>query len=481
MTRFSRLAPFVLIPAGLAAGCDGAPAESGPDLAAANYGTLAVVQQLREARRPETDTRVDESRRTAIVEAATRVAPAVVTVNVIRALEVRPASLWESFFLPPRVSRQRTGLGSGFLISEEGIVLTNEHVVRDVDRILVTLPDGRDLETELVGTDPLTDVAVLRVEGEALPAAPLGSSDGLLIGEWVVAIGNPFGNLFSNSEPTVTTGVVSATGRHIIPASADEGFYLGMIQTDASINPGNSGGPLVNVLGEVIGVNSSIFSRGGGSEGLGFAIPIDRALRVAEDLIQYGEVRRAWVGFDVEAIEADAFGRSRGVRVGRVAPGSPADIAGLRPGLHLLEAGGRPLSAPLDFQDLLLDLRAGDAVTFVSEGESSVRVRTEALPSVQAERIRILEDLELITVTPEVRAERGVRSEAGALVVGISPELQGQLGFRTDDVIVQVNNARITTAEQAAQVLRRLRGRGGIRIYFERSGGLQSVSFYWRG
>lgn len=481
MTRFSRLAPFVLIPAGLAAGCDGAPAESGPDLAAANYGTLAVVQQLREARRPETDTRVDESRHTAIVEAATRVAPAVVTVNVIRALEVRPASLWESFFLPPRVSRQRTGLGSGFLISEEGIVLTNEHVVRDADRILVTLPDGRDLETELVGTDPLTDVAVLRVEGEALPATPLGSSDGLLIGEWVVAIGNPFGNLFSNSEPTVTTGVVSATGRHIIPASADEGFYLGMIQTDASINPGNSGGPLVNVLGEVIGVNSSIFSRGGGSEGLGFAIPIDRALRVAEDLIQYGEVRRAWVGFDVEAIEADAFGRSRGVRVGRVAPGSPADIAGLRPGLHLLEAGGRPLSAPLDFQDLLLDLRAGDAVTFVSEGESSVRVRTEALPSVQAERIRILEDLELITVTPEVRAERGVRSEAGALVVGISPELQGQLGFRTDDVIVQVNNARITTAEQAAQVLRRLRGRGGIRIYFERSGGLQSVSFYWRG
>lgn len=481
MTRFSRLALFVLIPAGLAAACDGAPAESGPDLVAANYGTLAIVQQLREARRLEADAQVDQSRRTAIVEAATQVAPAVVTVNVIRDLEVRPASLWESLFLPPRVSRQRTGLGSGFLISQEGIVLTNEHVVRDADRILVTLPDGRDLETALVGTDPLTDVAVLRVEGEELPAVPLGSSDGLLIGEWVVAIGNPFGNLFSNSEPTVTTGVVSATGRHIIPASADEGFYLGMIQTDASINPGNSGGPLVNVVGEVIGVNSSIFSRGGGSEGLGFAIPIDRALRVAEDLIQYGEVRRAWVGFDVEAIEADAFGRSRGVRVGRVAPGSPADIAGLRSGLHLLEAGGRPLSAPLDFQDLLLDLRAGDAVTFVSEGEPSVRVRTEALPSVQAERIRILEDLELITVTPGVRAERGVRSEAGALVVGISPELQGQLGFRMDDVIVQVNNARITTAEQAAQVLRRLRGRGGIRIYFERSGGLQSVSFYWRG
>ena len=476
MRRISRLALFVLLVTGFASGCDHASADSRTQIAATSYGTLATLQELREA-----DAVVDRSRRTAIVEAATRVAPAVVTVNVIRAVEVRPATLWESFFLPPRVSRRSTGLGSGFVISNEGIVLTNEHVVRDADRILVTLPDGRDLETALVGTDPVTDVAVLRVEGEELPTAPLGSSDGLLIGEWVVAIGNPFGNLFSNSEPTVTTGVVSATGRHIIPVSGDEGFYLGMIQTDASINPGNSGGPLVNALGEVIGVNSSIFSRGGGSEGLGFAIPIDRALRVAEDLIRYGEVRRAWVGFDVEAIEADAFGRSRGVRVGRVAPGSPADIAGLGPGLHLLEAGGRSLFAPLDFQNLLLDLRAGDEVTFVSEDGSSTRVRTEALPSVQAERIRILEDLELITVTPEVRAERGVRSEAGALVVGISPELQGQLGFRPNDVIVQVNNARITTAEQAAQVLRRLRGRGGIRIYFERGGGLQSVSFYWRG
>ena len=481
MTRLSRLALFVLLATGLAAGCDRAPADSGPEIASVSYGALAIVQELREARRREADAFVDQSRRTAIVEAATRVAPAVVTVNVIRALEVRPATLWESFFLPPRVSRRSTGLGSGFVISDEGIVLTNEHVVRDADRILVTLPDQRDLETALVGTDPVTDVAVLRVEGEELPTAPLGSSGGLLIGEWVVAIGNPFGNLFSNSEPTVTTGVVSATGRHIIPASGDQGFYLGMIQTDASINPGNSGGPLVNVLGEVIGVNSSIFSRGGGSEGLGFAIPIDRALRVAEDLIQYGEVRRAWVGFDVEAVEADAFGRSRGVRVGRVAPGSPADIAGLRPGLHLLEAGGRSLSAPLDFQNVLLDLRAGDEVTFGTEGGSSVRIRTEALPSVQAERIRILEDLELITLTPEVRAERGVRSEAGALVVGISPELQGQLGFRTGDVILQVNNARVTTAEQAAQVLRRLRGRGGIQIYLERGGGLQSVSFYWRG
>jgi serine protease Do len=254
-----------------------------------------------------------------------------------------------------------------------------------------------------------------------------------------------------------------------------------MIQTDASINPGNSGGPLVNVLGEVIGVNSSIFSRSGGSEGLGFAIPIGRALRVAEDLLQYGEVRRAWVGFEVEPVEADAFGRSRGVRIGRIAAGSPAAEAGLRAGTRLLEAGGRALSAPLDFQNVLLDLRAGDNVTLVPEGGRAVTLETEALPSVRAERIRILEDLELITVTPEVQAERGVRSEQGALVVGISPELQAQLGFVVGDVLVQINNVRVATAEDAAQVLAALRGRGAIQIYFERNGGLQVVSFYWRG
>ena len=424
---------------------------------------------------------VDATRRTAIVEAANRVAPAVVTVHTIHTEQVRPRSPWESFFLPPNANRQTSGLGSGFITSADGIVLTNDHVVSGADRIMVTLSEGRDLEATLVGSDPVTDVAVLRVDGENLPVTPLGTSEGLLIGEWVVAIGNPFGNLFSNSEPTVTTGVVSATGRHIIPNSGGTGFHLGMIQTDASINPGNSGGPLVNVLGEVIGVNSSIFSRSGGSEGLGFAIPIDRALRVAEDLLEYGEVRRAWLGLDVEPMEADAFGRTRGVRIARVADGSPASSAGLRVGTRLLAASGRRLSAPLDYENVLLDLRAGDEVELLPDGGPAIRLRSEALPSVRAERIRILEDLELISVTPEVKAERGVRSDQGALVVGISPELRAQLGFEQGDVILQVNNALVATAEDAARIFRRLRGRGTIQIYFERNGGLRVRSFYWRG
>ena len=443
--------------------------------------TITQELQQSQAQRRQAAAAVDASRRTAFVEAASRAAPAVVTINTISTQQIRPTSFWDSFFLPPNTSRSATGLGSGFVISADGVVLTNDHVVRGAQRIMVTLSDGRDLEAELVGTDPVTDVAVLHVSASDLPTASLGTSDGLLIGEWVVAIGNPFGNLFSNTEPTVTIGVVSATGRHIIPNSNEQGFYLGMIQTDASINPGNSGGPLVNILGEVVGINSSIFSQSGGSVGLGFAIPIDRALRVADDLLRYGEIRRAWLGLDVEPVAADEFGRTRGVRIGRVVEGSPAAAAGLRSGTTLLEAGGSRLAAPLDFENVLLDLRAGDEIALLPEGGRPVRLRTEALPSLRAERVRILEDLELITLTPQVRAERGVRSEQGALVVGISAELQAQLGFRPGDVLLQINNVRLATAEDAARVFRTIRGQGTIQIYFERDGGLRVQSFYWRG
>jgi serine protease Do len=288
--------------------------------------------------------------------------------------------------------------------------------------------------------------------------------------------------MLSNSEPTVTTGVVSATGRHIIPNGEGTGFYLGMIQTDASINPGNSGGPLVNVLGEVVGINSNNFSRSGGSEGLGFAIPIDRALRVADDLVKFGEVRRAWLGFDVEPVEADDFGRTRGVRIARVAAGSPAASAGLKVGTRLLEASGRRLTAPLDFQNVVMDLRAGEEIDLHAEDGKAIRIRSQPLPSVRAERIRALEDLELISVTPEVKVERGLQSDQGALVVGISQDLRDQLGFEQGDVILQVNNVTIATAEDAARIFKQLTGRRGqIQIYFERNGGLRVQSFYWRG
>ena len=206
-------------------------------------------------------------------------------------------------------------------------------MVANAERVVVTLPDGTDLPAKVLGEDPLTDIAVLKVDRQGLPTVRTGRSTDLMIGEWVVALGNPYAYLLGNAEPTVTVGVVSATNRNILPSGDQTGLYFDMIQTDAAINPGNSGGPLANALGEVIGVNSSIFSSSGGSVGLGFAIPIERALRVTDEIIKNGSVRRAWVGLEVEGASAMRDWKAAGgVTVTSVAPDGPAAKAGLRRG-----------------------------------------------------------------------------------------------------------------------------------------------------
>ncbi|MEX0837786.1 MAG: trypsin-like peptidase domain-containing protein [Gemmatimonadota bacterium] len=440
----------------------------------------AAQSPQKAAQSPERVDALDESRTTAIVRAADRVAPSVVSISVIRTQRVQARSAWESFFLPPNAQRRSAGFGSGVIVRPEGIVLTNDHVIRDASRIQVSLADGRDFEAELVGTDPVSDIAVLRIEGRDLPVAPIGTVAGLMIGEWAIAIGNPLGNYAADVEPTVTAGVVSAVNRNITPSSEGQGFYFGMIQTDASINPGNSGGPLVNALGEIIGINASIISRSGGSEGLGFAIPIDRALPPPHDLVRFGEIRRAWVGLDVEPVEADAWGRTRGVRISRVAPGSPADRAALEVGDRLLLANHRVLAGPLDFEGMIMDLRAGDRLELSVEGQPrAIVLEAVAFPSVTAERVRVLSDIELITVTPQIQVERNLTSADGALIADISSELQGQLGLGPGDVIVQINRARIRSAEDAASAFQSLRGTGRIVMYFERNGDYNMRNFYW--
>jgi serine protease Do len=493
-----RLAPAVLILSMLLAGCGGgAPAEAAPadsdttgqpQLSAA----LAAVQEQDPAVEagpnsvPSVQESVAASRRTAIVRAAERVAPAVVSVNVIRRQTVQPRSLYERFFLPPGTERRVQGLGSGFIIHEDGLVLTNEHVVRGAIETVVTLGDGRDFAAELVGTDEVNDLALLRfaTDGDELPVAPLGESNDLLIGEWVVAIGNPFGYLLSNTEPTVTAGVVSGIGRNIIPTSDDNrGYYLGMIQTDASINPGNSGGPLVNAEGEVIGVNSSIFSRSGGSEGLGFAIPISRARHVVLDLIDDGVVRRPWTGLEVEPAEPNSFGRSRVVRVSNVAPGSPAEIAGIEPGMILRRVQGRPIRTPLDWEAALLEVQVGQELPIEvgDEGDRVVQLTPTDLPSLTAERVNALEEFELVTLTPSIRSERGLTSEAGALIVGVSDNVRSRLGLREGDLIIGINRTAVHSAEEAASYLQQIQeypGRVEVRLFAERSSREFYVSFY---
>jgi len=491
MHRVRALATLPILWVGLStAACEG-----GGESGSVAYASVGASERASEAHREGGSARVStsapfqviqdtitSSRSTAIVRAADRVASGVATISVLSTQQARPRSLWDSFFAPYATERRRASYGSGFVIdARRGLVLTNEHVIRNAEQVRVTFPDGTDLDAEVVGADALTDVAVLSVGPDAeLPQVPLGTSQDLLIGEWVVAIGNPFGNLISNSEPSVTAGVVSALGRHIVPSENDRSFYLGMIQTDASINPGNSGGPLVNALGQVVGVNSSIFSRSGGSEGLGFAIPIDRALRVAEDIVDHGEVRRAWLGLEVEPAEGDAWGRTRGVLISQVVGGSPAQEAGLLAGRRILAADGQPLAGPLDWEDVFLDVRIGQTVELQVEDQAGpVRLQARALPSMTAARVQALQDIELITVTPQIRSERGLSSQEGALVVDISPERTQQLGFRAGDVLVQVRSQQgtvpIASADDAARLFQQITaatGRVRVQIVFERNGSL---------
>ncbi len=422
------------------------------------------------------------SRRTALVEATERVAPAVVSIHQTARERIQPRTPWDLFFVPEGGERLVEGYGTGFIVRPDGIIVTNQHVVSSAERVTVSLADGTDLPARLLGEDPLTDIAVLKVERTGLPTVPTGRSTDLMIGEWVVALGNPFVYLLGNSEPSVSVGVVSATGRNILPAGQQPGLYLDMIQTDAAINPGNSGGPLTNALGEVVGVNSSIFSNSGGSIGLGFAIPIERALAVAEAIVRNGEVRRAWTGVEVEGQSRMRSWKSvGGVEVASVAPGGPGERARIAPGDVLVSANGRRMRNFLDWEAVKLDLQVGDTVAIEvrQRGRTTPRrLITGDLPTVTADKLTALRDLQLVTVTPAVRAERGLRSEEGALIFRITPAASRNSGLREGDVIVAVNRTAVRNAAQAGELLEQRQG--VMRVYVERGGQIHFLDLVMR-
>ncbi|MSR01993.1 MAG: PDZ domain-containing protein [Gemmatimonadetes bacterium] len=427
------------------------------------------------------------SRRTAIVDAAARVARSVVSISVVSRRQVPAGDPMDffSFFVPRTQERQIQGYGTGFVVRPGGIIITNQHVVDNADSITVSLADGRDFTARLLGEDPTTDIAVLRIT-EDLPVAAIGKSTDILIGEWVVALGNPYTYLLGNSEPTVTAGVVSATRRNVLPNNTQSGLYLDMIQTDASINPGNSGGPLTNSLGEVIGVNSFIFSNSGGSIGLGFAIPIERAIRVADEIVKSGAVRRAWTGLTVgDASSMRDWKSAGGVRIAEVTPAGPAVRAGLEAGAVLVEAAGRRLRNYLDWEAVKLDLHVGDtvAVRFKRTPAGAVesrRIITGDLPSVTAARVSVISGLELITVTPGVQAERQIRSDQGALIFRITDEVSRATGLREGDVIRWINRRPIATAAEVKSELGALGSQQAFTITFERQGNVASTTLSFR-
>jgi serine protease Do len=444
--------------------------------------TSSAGAQTAVADRAARQTAIDASRRTALVTAAERAANAVVSISATARREARARSPWDFFFVPER-TRLVEGYGTGFVTRPNGVIVTNQHVVANAERVVVTLADGTDLPATVLGEDPLTDIAVLQVKRQGLSPVSTGRSSDLMIGEWVVALGNPYAFLLGNSEPTVTVGVVSGTNRNILPSGEQTGLYFDMIQTDAAINPGNSGGPLTNALGEVVGVNSSIFTTTGGSVGLGFAIPIERALRVADEIIKHGTVRRAWLGLEVEGASAmRSWKTAGGVTVSSVAPGGPAAKASLRKGDVLTEANGRPLRNYLDWEAVKLDLHVGDAVELsVRNGRqtSQRRLVSGDLPTVTAEKYTVLEDLELINLTPAVRAERGIRSEQGVLIFKISPAVSAATGLLEGDVILAINRTPVRAAPQIGELLN-VRPGEVVRVYLERQGQITFTDLVFR-
>ena len=434
------------------------------------------------AQRPTRSIAVSDARHSAVVDAAGRVGPAVVSVNVLKRARQMPEDPFAQFFMPRGYEQQVEGYGSGFIMSSDGVVITNQHVTDGAEQIVVTTREGTDYPAKLLGEDPLTDIAVLKIDATSLPTAPLGRSADLLVGEWVVAVGNPFAYLLGNSEPTVTAGVVSAVGRNLLPSGDQPGVYVGMIQTDAAINPGNSGGPLADVQGDVVGVNSSILTPSGGSVGIGFAIPIERAVRVADELRRYGHVRRPWAGLDVTGAEnLRDWKRSGGLRVSSVAEGGPAARAGLAADDVLLMARGRRLRTFLDWEAALLDASPGDTLTVAYRRAGRARTARLAvtdLPSSNAEKVAVLGDVQVVTLTPAIRQERGIQVDRGALIYNIGPDAAGATGLRSGDVIFQISRQRVQGADDLRRAFAAAAGRGPVTVWFERGGMVGRTTFY---
>jgi serine protease Do len=408
----------------------------------------------------------------------------VVTVQTETVQKV-PVDFFEYFMGGRTGERRNAGIGSGFVVRRDGIIVTNAHVIAGATKVSIGMRDGTSYDATVVGIDETNDLAVVRIKATDLPVAPLGSSSTLIVGEWSIAIGNPFGFVLGNSEPSVSVGVISAVGRNLAGRGDGGGVYVDMIQTDAAINPGNSGGPLVNAAGDVVGVNSSIYSPSGGSVGLGFAIPIDRTKRIVEDLLEHGAVRQPWVGIRLQTPDVASAREAAavGAIVARIVPGSPADRAGVRAGDQVIAAGARPVRNPFDWEARLLDLRVGEqlAVT-VRRGGTPLRfvLQVADAPEVSAAKVTVLRELQLVSLTDVIRQERGVASNTGALVYRVSDRIRDEIGLQEGDVIVQVGQSRVNTAEAASAAIDRYGARGPVYVVFERNRQYLQTSFSLR-
>ncbi|NOZ63958.1 MAG: DegQ family serine endoprotease [Caldiserica bacterium] len=380
------------------------------------------------------------------------------------------------FFAPsPRKGRkyQQRGLGSGVIVSSDGVILTNNHVVGDADKIRVTLYDGREFKAEVKGKDPKTDLAVIKIKGRNLPYAKLGDSDKIKVGEIVLAIGNPFG-----LKSTVTQGIISAKGRSDVGIATYENF----IQTDAAINPGNSGGPLVNLKGEVIGINTAIFTRSGGYMGVGFAIPINMAKSVMKQLLEKGRVIRGWLGVVIQPLTeelAESFGikGKKGVLIGDVMKGSPAAKAGLKRGDIIIKFAGKKVDTPSALQEKVAGtapgtrvkidiLRRGKPLTLTAKIAEMPKEKAEAKEKKAEEEL----GMRVGELTPELASKLGYEGEKGVLILEVFPGSIAEIaGLTRGDLIKEINDKKIESLNDYHKIISKLlKSKAPIRLLVKR-------------
>ncbi|HIJ57143.1 MAG TPA: Do family serine endopeptidase [Deltaproteobacteria bacterium] len=384
----------------------------------------------------------------------------------------RMREFFEKFNRPDQQQdfKQRS-LGSGFIIDPNGLIVTNNHVVDGADQIMAIMSDGKEYEAEIVGKDPNTDLALIKIKsGEDFPVVALGDSDGLNVGEWVVAIGNPFG-----LEQTVTAGIVSAKGRVI-----GSGPYDDFIQTDASINPGNSGGPLINMNGEVIGINTAIIASG---QGIGFAIPVNLAKGIIKQLETRGEVTRGWLGVGIQDITkeiADYYGLKdgKGVLVQQVFPGDPADKAGINSKDIILEVNGKPVETSRELTRVIAGINVGETVSIkvLREGQEKdfhveiAKREDKKLYSQQSQKdygdelgIRV-QDL-----TPEIARQFNIPEATGVIVSDLKPDgKSAAAGVMVGDIIKEVNRTSVKTTNEFIETIGKVSQGDPIKLFIRR-------------
>jgi serine protease Do len=416
----------------------------------------------------------------AFINIAEAVTPAVVRIEVERPARGgtggNPDELFRRFFNlpegqePPSVPPSQIGGGSGFIISEDGFILTNDHVVNGATRLTVSLPDRRQFNAEVVGTDPTTDVAVIRIQERNLPTLSFGRSEDVRVGEWVLAVGNPGFGGGSSLDYTVTAGIISALGRPLRllqnelmrQGSATANYAIeDFIQTDAVINPGNSGGPLVNVRGQVIGINSAIASPTGFFQGYGFAVPIDLARRVMEDLIEYGQVRRPLLGVsmtDVALEDAEYLGlpRAAGALVSQVTQGSGAEAAGIRTDDVIVGVDGEAVERSAQLQTRIAQKRPGDRVRiqlYRNGSRMEVDVRLGEAPLAPAQAQARVEP----TTDERLGIQIGSDDEGRVIIRSVTPNgAAARRDVRAGGRLLAINDNAVTTAAEAQSLLANL-------------------------